>query len=36
MAISPNDQIKELEERFQHYDIDNHEKGRLMAILDKP
>lgn len=30
MAISPNDQIKELEERFQHYDIDNHEKDRLI------
>jgi len=28
MAINPNDQIKELEERFQHYDIDNHEKDR--------
>ncbi|WP_353438102.1 hypothetical protein [Polynucleobacter sp. UK-FUSCHL-C3] len=30
MAINPNDQIKELEERFQHYDIDNHEKDRLI------
>ena len=28
MAINPNDQIKELEEQFQHYDIDNHEKDR--------
>ena len=24
------DQIKELEERFQHYDINNHEKDRLI------
>jgi len=30
MAINPNDQIKELEQRFQHYDIDNHEKDRLI------
>ncbi len=30
MAINPNDQIKELEERFQNYDIDNHEKDRLI------
>ena len=30
MAINPNDQIKELEERFQHYDINNHEKDRLI------
>jgi len=30
MAINPNDQIKELEERFQHYDIDNHEKDCLI------
>ena len=30
MAINPNDQIKELEKQFQHYDIDNHEKDRLI------
>ena len=30
MAINPYDQIKELEEQFQHYDIDNHEKDRLI------
>ena len=30
MAINPNEQIKELEEQFQHYDIDNHEKDRLI------
>ena len=30
MAINPNDQIKELEEQFQHYNIDNHEKDRLI------
>jgi hypothetical protein len=30
MAINPNDQIKELEEHFHHYDIDNHEKDRLI------
>ncbi len=30
MAINLNDQIKELEEQFQHYDIDNHEKDRLI------
>ena len=30
MAINPNDQIKELEEQFQHYDIDNYEKDRLI------
>ena len=30
MAINSNDQIKELEEQFQHYNIDNHEKDRLI------
>jgi hypothetical protein len=30
MAINLNDQIKELEEQFQRYDIDNHEKDRLI------
>ena len=30
MPINSNDQIKELEEQFQHYDIDNHEKDRLI------
>ena len=30
MAINPNDQIKELEKQFQHYDIDNHEKDRFI------
>ena len=30
MAINPNDQIKELEEQFKHYNIDNHEKDRLI------
>ena len=30
MAINPNDQIKELEKQFQHYDIDNHEEDRLI------
>ena len=30
MAINLNDQIKELEEQFQRYDIDNYEKDRLI------